>query len=91
MTVRVQFDITEERLKELQALMELCGIETRKDLFNNALSLMEWVVKERLNGRAIAAINEETGMYKEVQMPFFGTLDRKADRSNSPLKGHVTA
>jgi hypothetical protein len=76
MTVRVQFDITDERLRELEELMERCGIETRKDLFNNALSLMEWVVEQRANGRAIAAINESSGSYKELQMPFFRRLER---------------
>lgn len=91
MTVRVQFDMTEERLQELQELMVRCGIETRKDLFNNALSLMEWVVQERANGRAIAAIDEDSGRYKEVQMPFFRRLDKEAEGNSSKMRSHLTA
>ena len=90
MTVRVQFDMTEERLQELQELMVRCGIETRKDLFNNALSLMEWVVQERATGRAIAAIDEESGKYKEVQMPFFRRLDKEAEGHSRKMGNYLS-
>ena len=38
---RIQFELSEDRNKELEALMEKTGIRTKKDLFNNALTLLE--------------------------------------------------
>lgn len=66
---RVQFDLPEERLAELQKLMDLCGLTSRKDLFNNALTLMEWAVQERAQGRRIASVSTDEKSYRELQMP----------------------
>ncbi|MEX3693041.1 hypothetical protein AB3X91_34315 [Paraburkholderia sp. BR14263] len=66
---RVQFDVPEDRLAELQQLMKTCGIETRKDLFNNALTLLEWAVRESTRGRTIASVSDDEKSYRELQMP----------------------
>jgi hypothetical protein len=44
--VRVQVDFSEERVAELEKLMRLCGLNTKKELLNNALTLFEWAVRE---------------------------------------------
>jgi hypothetical protein len=51
--VRIQFDLRQGRYEHLQALMAQTGIETNKDLFENALTLMEWAVEETLAGHTI--------------------------------------
>jgi hypothetical protein len=67
--VKIQFDLTPERVKELESLMEVTGIRTRKELFNNALSLLEWAVRETYVGNIIAAIDEKNKRVKELVMP----------------------
>lgn len=59
--VRVQFDMTAERIADLDCLMEGTNIYSRQDFFNNALSLFEWAITESRRGRRIASIsvNEE--------------------------------
>jgi len=42
---------------------------TRKDLFNNALTLFQWAVKAKRAGRIVASLDEETGAAKEILMP----------------------
>ncbi|MBJ5565818.1 hypothetical protein JGG61_23570 [Salmonella enterica subsp. enterica serovar London] len=42
--VRMQFDLPEDRLQELDTLMSKCGISNRKELSNYALTLLEWAV-----------------------------------------------
>ena len=66
---RIQFELSEDRNKELEALMEKTGIRTKKDLFNNALTLLEWAVKEKRSGRIIASVDEGEKKFKEIVMP----------------------
>lgn len=75
--VRVQFDLSPHRVAELDALMEACGVETRKDLFNNALTILEWSVQEVMRGNSIASINEEQHAYRVLQMPVLNHAARR--------------
>jgi hypothetical protein len=68
---RLQFDISDERAKELDDLVERTGLKTRAQLFNTALSLFEWAVREREAGCIIASVNEKNDKYKEIDMPGF--------------------
>jgi hypothetical protein len=68
MSKRMQFEVSDARFKQLQELMEACGIESQKDLFNNALSLLEWAATERNQGRIIASVDEKEKRYKELSM-----------------------
>ncbi|HEX3683338.1 MAG TPA: hypothetical protein VHU83_12450 [Bryobacteraceae bacterium] len=67
--VRIQLDLPEEQVKELDELMRETHIGTRKDLFNNALTLFQWAVKAKRSGRIIASMDEEKGTAKELVMP----------------------
>lgn len=67
--VRVQIDLAESRVRVLEELMEVCGISTKKELFNNALTLFEWAVGEVRKGNTIASINESEQRYRDLQMP----------------------
>jgi hypothetical protein len=48
--VQIHLEVSEERLEELDKLMEAVDLHTRKELFNNALTLLEWAVNERKPG-----------------------------------------
>lgn len=71
--MRIQFELTDEKAKELDAFMSQIGVTTKKDLFENSLSLLEWAVKEiQANpNRVIGSIDEEKDTYKELQMAVF--------------------
>jgi metal-responsive CopG/Arc/MetJ family transcriptional regulator len=68
-TIRVQLDLPQTQVKELDFLMEQTGVSTRKDFINNALSLLVWAIKQKKQGRIIAAVDEEGKTYQEVIMP----------------------
>jgi hypothetical protein len=76
--MRIQLELSEDRVHELKALMEQVGVETYKDLFNNALSLFEWAIQEAEKGRTLASIDEQAGKYRELAMP---VIDRIVNRS----------
>lgn len=67
--VRIQLDLPEEQVAELDELMKETNIVTRKDLFNNALTLFQWAVKAKRSGNIVAALDEEKGTAKELVMP----------------------
>jgi hypothetical protein len=76
--VRIQFELPEEKVKELEALMREAQISTRKDLFNNALTLFEWALQERKTGRTIASVDEHNKKYKELVMPALAAVGPKS-------------
>ena len=68
-TVRIQFDVPEYKLPEIEKLMTECDISTKKDLFNNALTLLKWAVRQAKDGNSIASVNEANKTYRELEMP----------------------
>lgn len=72
--VRIQLEISEERLIELEKLMEESGLKTKKDFLNYSISFLEWGIEERKNGNIIASLNEKEKTYKELWMPIFRTI-----------------
>jgi hypothetical protein len=71
---RIQFELPEEKVAELERLMDESGIKTRKDLLNNALMLLEMAIKERKEGRTLVSVDEKKNRYKEVLMPILSSI-----------------
>ena len=69
--MRLQFEMTGERVKELDDLINRLGLKTRANLLNEALTLYEWAIRELESGRIIASLDEEKDQYKEIEMPGF--------------------
>ena len=67
--IRIQLDLPEDQVKELDALMKETKLATRKELFNNALTLFQWAVRAKRAGRMIASVDEENRTSKELVMP----------------------
>lgn len=76
--VRIQLDFPEEKVKELDELMREAEISTRKDLFNNALTLLVWAANETREGNIIVSLNQEEKTYKQLVMPILSTIARVA-------------
>ena len=73
-TVTLKFVLPDEKLGELEDLMVRAGIASRKDLINNALTLLEWVIKEKEEGRTIVSLDPSSKRYKEIVMPFLKAI-----------------
>jgi hypothetical protein len=85
---RIQFDVIRERLAELNQLMSFCDLKTRKDLFDNAMTLFEWAVHEVRAGKEIASYNRNTEHVEVIRLP---VLDNAARRAKSRPIELVTA
>jgi len=84
---RVQLDLAPSQMERLNWLMDVCDIETRKDLFNTALSFFEWGVKEVMKGRTIASVDKEAKQLTELAMPALADAARYGATRNPSHKG----
>ncbi len=66
--IRFQFDITPERSHELDELASQLGV-SKKDLINNALTMLKWAIRHRRAGRAICSIQDDSDDIVELEMP----------------------
>jgi hypothetical protein len=64
--VKYQVVLSETKVNEIK---EDSGIKKNKELFNFALSLLEWSLKEKQKGRIIVSLDEENQKYKEILIP----------------------
>lgn len=67
--VRLQLEFEETKVKRIEHLMTLTGIRTKKEFFNNAITLFKWAIDERCLGRQIASVDENRQVYRELRMP----------------------
>jgi hypothetical protein len=67
--MRIQLDLDIEGVKILERLKELTGLKSHKDLFNNSITIFDWAVRQRLQGRIVASIDERAESYREFDMP----------------------
>lgn len=67
--VRWEVELDRARAEELARLQMASGCRTKKELFNNALTLFKWAIEKRTGGFRIQSVNEQTGEVKELDMP----------------------
>jgi hypothetical protein len=68
-TTRLQIELSDQKVRQLDALLADTELPTKKELINNALTLLTWAVRETKAGRKIVSLDEETKHYKEVLLP----------------------
>lgn len=75
---RLQFELSREKLEEFEQLRQAGGFETRKDLLNNAITLLKWAMKHAREGHVVAAVDERTQKYFELEMPFLSHVESQS-------------
>jgi hypothetical protein len=91
--MRVQLELTDETVRNVKALMEDTGTETYKELFNNALTILDWAVQEVREGNIIAAVDKREDRYKEFVTPILRFVAARArdQEESEALVGAGTA
>jgi hypothetical protein len=82
--MRIQLELSQNRVDELKGLMQEADIETYKELFNNALTLLQWSVQQVKAGRAIASVDEDNTIYNVMVMPILEQVATKSRRGAAP-------
>jgi len=88
---RVQVELNPRDVARMNWLMMACSIESRKDLFNNATSLLEWVVKEVVKGRRIASFDDDTMERDILSMPILSNAAQYGAEQDTTRDGRPEA
>ena len=86
--MRIQLEFPGDKVQELKALMAKGDIKTYHELFNNALTLAEWAIKETEQRRIIVSLDEGSGRVKELVMPFLQNVAAKLPPLTAAASAH---
>jgi hypothetical protein len=78
--MRLNFEFSEERINDLKELQAETNSDSMKELCNNALTMLEWAVKEVKSGNEIAAVNEDDKVYRVFVTPLLERVAKKYRR-----------
>lgn len=72
--VRLQVEMSEQRVKEVNDLMIKCGVSSKKEFFNNALTLLGWVIEEVERGNEITSLDKERKVHSVLRAPMLSSV-----------------
>lgn len=75
---RYQVEVSREKLEKMEELRRIGGLRSKKELFDYAFTLLSWIVKQVLQGRSIAAINENGEVQTVLAMPYLENVAMNA-------------
>ena len=75
--MRLNFELTDKRITELKAIQLETESESMKELFNSAITTLEWMIQEVKSGNEIAAINEDRKTYRVLVTPVLERIARR--------------
>jgi hypothetical protein len=81
---RLQLDLSPQEVERMNWMMLVCGMENRKDLFNNALTLLEWAAFEVGQGRKVASFDDNKKERTILSMPVLNAAAINFHRYPSP-------
>ncbi len=95
--MRFQLDFDDQGEKLVLELERRTGVRTHRELFNNALTLLDWATEQAMQGRTVASLDMQTKQSKELLMPVLryavglGGAERSAAHTAQPQATQVQA
>ncbi len=95
--MRIQIELDEQGVAIVNKVRDMTGLSTYKELFNNAITLLDWAARQAYKGLAIAAADEEKQQYRELEMPALqyaaskGQAERERQKSEAAERGSAEA
>ncbi len=91
---KLQVELSPGQLETLNELQEAGDLRTKKELLDNAFTLLKWAVRQKQEGHLIVSVNQKTGAVRELEFPYLQRAAEKRPLDGSPtgaLKGQGTA
>lgn len=95
--MRIQVELDEQGVAIVNKVREMTGLNTYKELFNNAITLLDWAARQTYKGLSIAAADEQKQEYRELEMPALqyaatkGRLERELLRQQAVVAASESA
>jgi hypothetical protein len=74
---KLQVELNPGQLEILNELQEAGDLRTKKELLDNAFTLLKWAVRQKQEGNLIVSMNKQTGAVRELEFPY---LQRAAEK-----------
>lgn len=82
--MRIQVQLNDRGVDLINKIKEALDPDmSYKDLFDNAICLLDWSIQQRQHGRIIVSYNESDNSYRELAMPVLTAV--------KPLKAAVAS
>jgi len=81
--MRIQLEFPASKVQALKTLMAEADIETYKEIFTNALTLLEWAIAEVKAGHSLASVDEAHERYRVLVMPILQNIVKKSQHQHS--------
>jgi hypothetical protein len=78
--MRIQLEISESKREQIKMLMEKADFKTYSELFNNAVTLLQWSIQQLENGCSILSVDRNSGKEKELVMPVLQHVEHSAGK-----------
>jgi hypothetical protein len=82
--MRLNFELNEAQMASINALKARTGASSMKELFNNALSILDWAVDEIAQGREIAAVSPDSKNYRVFVTPLLRQVQPQPAAHSNP-------
>jgi hypothetical protein len=79
---RLQIDILQSQLEELERLRKHGGLRSKRELFDTAFTFLKWAVKKKAQGVAVGSMNAD-GTFVELEMPFLEMFAAETRKESS--------
>jgi hypothetical protein len=80
---RVAFDFSDEAIKGIDEMVERAGLSSRKDLFNEAMGLLDYMMSNTEKNGSLPLIRTDAGLTELASRSFLIAKRRHDDGKNS--------
>ena len=77
--MRIQLEVPETIANRVRNLMKEADVKTYSEFFGYALTGLDWMAKERRQGRMVVSTDPGFTQVKELSMPILDTISHKAE------------
>jgi hypothetical protein len=74
---RLSIDIPDSMNEKIEAMKKDLGIKTHLDLFNNSVTVMGWLIKQRKKGLAVGSYNGTEDQFLELLFPALENIQKE--------------
>jgi hypothetical protein len=72
--MRIQLELPEATVVRLQNLMKEASVKTYSEIFGYALTGLDWMIKQRRDGRMVVGTDKDFKSVRELSMPILDAV-----------------
>jgi hypothetical protein len=86
---RLQIDVRPALMARFNRLLTLGELSTQRELLDTSVTVLEWAVNQRLKGRMVGSLDESSGIFRELYMPYLEACSVTSTAAAPAPQGHA--